>query len=374
MSLYTSPSALTPLLVDAQHYHTVHMSTSFTCTKCGKTFGLRDVCSRHEQECGRAFQCSTCEVTFHSRNALYQHAKRKRHTLPEGSKPRSKRDVHPTATPPSASVTPECLSAIIFRQLLQLPRLRHTQDIATQTDDSCPSTSMEQSTRYSPSTVYHFQGALAPDAATSMQPDYSDLATQTELLGLLQDASFQLNDVMSVTPMQDASDCHCDTFSQAVEETQTFPNSVYQRDDYSQTQSESGSYSQSTQTHTSRGESNLISQAIQTQSNVPPFTVSQAVQTYLEPDSCEFSTQTSTDYDDMLQASVDFGTQTADLTWPLSLLDTPLSPNLLPLECMDFGTQTLESALLAIPPFDFGGHSPVLGETRDQECQTPTRL
>lgn len=95
------------------------------------------------------------------------------------------------------------------------------------------------------------------------------------------------------------------------------------------------------------------------------------------------STQTTraargADYTSLLQSSVDFGTQTADSAWPLSLLDDddddashPLSPNLLPpLECMDFGTQTLESSSLL--SLDFGVQFPTLDDhdTRDQGCQT----
>ena len=76
-----------------QHYQSVHGRREFVCGKCGKQFGLRDVCQRHEVECGQSFSCGTCTEQFRSRNALYQHTKRKHHTLPPGS-----RNKHPPET------------------------------------------------------------------------------------------------------------------------------------------------------------------------------------------------------------------------------------------------------------------------------------
>ena len=73
-----------------QHYHTVHGSKEYTCQKCGKKFGLRDVCNRHEAECGREFSCETCGEKFRTKNAHYKHAVRKKHVLPVGSRPKSK--------------------------------------------------------------------------------------------------------------------------------------------------------------------------------------------------------------------------------------------------------------------------------------------
>ena len=65
-----------------QHYHTVHGKKNYECGKCGKKFGLRDMCHRHEKECGQVFQCPMCDEEFCSKNALYQHTKRKGHKLP----------------------------------------------------------------------------------------------------------------------------------------------------------------------------------------------------------------------------------------------------------------------------------------------------
>lgn len=67
------------VLLPLQHYHAVHGVKEFECAQCGKKFGLRDMCQRHERECGQMFPCSVCGEEFRSKNALYQHAKRKGH-------------------------------------------------------------------------------------------------------------------------------------------------------------------------------------------------------------------------------------------------------------------------------------------------------
>ena len=65
--------------IPLQHYHAVHGNKEFECGRCGKKFGLRDMCQRHERECGQVFPCPVCGEEFRSRNALYQHTKRKGH-------------------------------------------------------------------------------------------------------------------------------------------------------------------------------------------------------------------------------------------------------------------------------------------------------
>ena len=51
------------------------------CGKCSKKFGLRDVCKRHEADCGLTFSC-TCGETFSNRAAFLSHAKRSNHQVP----------------------------------------------------------------------------------------------------------------------------------------------------------------------------------------------------------------------------------------------------------------------------------------------------
>lgn len=57
----------------------MHAEKIFSCGKCGKKFGLKDVCSRHEKECGKAFVCESCGGSFTSKNSLAKHLKRKGH-------------------------------------------------------------------------------------------------------------------------------------------------------------------------------------------------------------------------------------------------------------------------------------------------------
>lgn len=84
-----------------QHFQTVHSQKKFRCPKCEKLFGLRDVCKRHEMECGIQFMCASCNETFRSRNALYQHAKRKKHAFFETNK------FSPLASNPPAGTSEE---------------------------------------------------------------------------------------------------------------------------------------------------------------------------------------------------------------------------------------------------------------------------
>ena len=103
-----------------QHYHTVHGSKEYSCQKCGKKFGLRDVCSRHEAECGKEFSCETCGEKFRSKNAHYKHAVRKKHVLPVGSKPKkskqktSRKSENVVLRPPT----------VVIKNVMQLPPKR----------------------------------------------------------------------------------------------------------------------------------------------------------------------------------------------------------------------------------------------------------
>jgi len=65
-----------------QHYMTVHAEKKNVCSKCGKGFGLPDTCRRHELKCGQLFICS-CGCPYTTVEALFTHARRQMHKLPE---------------------------------------------------------------------------------------------------------------------------------------------------------------------------------------------------------------------------------------------------------------------------------------------------
>ena len=102
-----------------QHYHTVHGSKEYSCQKCGKKFGLKDVCNRHEAECGKEFSCETCGEKFRTKNAHYKHAVRKKHILPVGSKPKSRQKSSSKAG--SNVLRPP---TVIVKNVVQLPPKR----------------------------------------------------------------------------------------------------------------------------------------------------------------------------------------------------------------------------------------------------------
>lgn len=64
-----------------QHFHSVHSEKKFVCGKCGKKFGLSDVCKRHEIECGLTFPC-ICGETFNNKASLLSHTRRSNHQVP----------------------------------------------------------------------------------------------------------------------------------------------------------------------------------------------------------------------------------------------------------------------------------------------------
>eukprot|EP00731_Ephydatia_muelleri_P026894 Em0018g994a len=107
-----------------QHYQSVHSEKKFRCQKCDKLFGLRDVCRRHEAECGQQFKCASCDETFRSRNALYQHAKRKHHATSESPK------LQLSFNPPAATVIEQ-----------RVPQIRINDATAQTSDTLCEQSS-----------------------------------------------------------------------------------------------------------------------------------------------------------------------------------------------------------------------------------------
>ncbi|XP_048576819.1 ATM interactor isoform X2 [Nematostella vectensis] len=74
-----------------RHYMTIHADKKFTCTKCSRSFGMKDACERHEAKCGQIFHC-TCTCPFSTREAMLMHAQRNQHDLPENDPLRVKRE------------------------------------------------------------------------------------------------------------------------------------------------------------------------------------------------------------------------------------------------------------------------------------------
>ena len=109
-----------------QHYHTVHGSKEYCCQKCGKKFGLQDVCNRHEAECGKEFSCETCGEKFQTKNAHYKHAVRKKHVLPVGSKPKPKQKS--SSKPGNNVLRPP---TVIVKNVVQLPSKRVSTTVQT---------------------------------------------------------------------------------------------------------------------------------------------------------------------------------------------------------------------------------------------------
>ncbi|EDV26015.1 uncharacterized protein TRIADDRAFT_55689 [Trichoplax adhaerens] len=67
-----------------QHYLSIHGEKKFHCINCTKSFGMADVCKRHQQLCGKLFQCGTCKKQF-NKHALLMHLKRTSHQMSESN-------------------------------------------------------------------------------------------------------------------------------------------------------------------------------------------------------------------------------------------------------------------------------------------------
>lgn len=61
------------------HYNLMHVEKTYSCSQCGKRYGMESSLRRHERECGFRFSCSVCGQSFNMRNSLHMHMKRKGH-------------------------------------------------------------------------------------------------------------------------------------------------------------------------------------------------------------------------------------------------------------------------------------------------------
>ena len=300
------------------------------------------------------------------------HAKRKKHKLSEGIKPRKT-----TTSCSSGLQSPEVStvlhssklikllpSPIIIRQVMQLPK-----QVTTSTQTS--------------QTTSAFLSLKDSACQTDTESHYSECTTtQTQNFNLNTDHSLQSLHVQPSTRMSTTQLQYQDSVT-----TQTEPYHVPY---------------------------DLLSLGTQT----VDFTFTQGCQTQLTS-SCEFGTQTTRyeiplsttssevqclQYDLNTLGLVDFGTQTTATNCTTNQLtnnscevsdfgtQTIFLPNLysmesalscsvdhdelhlLPPECMDFGTQTRECELDGIPSFDFGVQTALdllnSSDTKDQGCQT----
>ena len=334
-----------------QHYQRVHGRREFVCGKCGKQFGLRDVCQRHEVECGQSFTCGTCTEKFRSKNALYQHTKRKHRTLPPGSRNRlcvssvtgdrlllllvslfdSRR----------CGRTPAVVVPLVLKQVVQIPRdghdkhhKPHTVDVASQTEPEPQSVGLLEPTQTR--TVI-----VAPGALTL---DHSDLATQTDIGSQLLNFSTQTMNLTSTQACQTQSLASCELG------TQTYMDLT----------------SQFTQTGRDPTPQLYSDPAIQFSLGTQTYldSTSQFGQTQHDP-TTEFGLSPQLSDPSSQFGLCDFGTQTVN---GLSLVEQVLGSSLLPPECLDFGTQTQESALEEMACIDF--RELLHSRTREQSSQT----
>ena len=287
---------------------------------------MRDVCSRHEQECRQKIVCATCGLDFRSRNALYQHSKRKGHPLPSRTKQKSTKLRASTATPAVNVVFVPVPTSL--KLVLPVPRRGQVVCSSTQTDIESPITpggplDPQQG-------VVELQSSSSQTTPSLLSPSFFNHALLLNTPSDIVTPDTQIPHLSSspVVSMQPHSTQLCDFGTQ----TQLDTNST--RLALSQPTTVNSCY------------------------NTPPL------------DLVEFGTQTPTysaHYGICESDTVDFGTQTIRMS-DLEIDDSLFCRNLLPPECLDFGTQTLDYT------YDCSSHTCPHGtsDTRDQSSQTQT--
>ena len=319
----------------------MHGEKNYSCSKCGKTFALRDACSRHEQECQQKIVCSSCGLDFRSRNALYQHAKRKGHTLPSGKKLTVPRPSNPS--PPLNVVFVPVPTSI--KLVVPLPDKGRVVSNATQTDEETPTVSAPARL----ASEVELQSSSSQTTLSPLSPSSSSfnhdqlLRSPSELFSLGTQTNF------SPLPAPQAN-------TSLVVSTQTRSAQLC---DFG------------TQTNTDRVSCTVSFNTVNGPPTVLPGGSSICYNSHTEPslDLVEFGTQTCLPlalYDIGESDTVDFGTQTIGMS-DLDMDDALFCCSLLPPECLDFGTQTLDF------PYDCSSHSYAHSsnsDTRDQSSQT----
>ena len=177
-------------------------------------------------ECGKSFSCESCGETFKTRNALYKHARRKGHTLPEGSKPKGKKV---TSSPKPLPPPP-----IIIKHVVRLPK---TVSSSTQTEQAELTNTVSQSNGGSATETSNapaFMDTTLLDLSTQTEEelqefDISDLATQTDFTQTENDSttghSFYFSDFATQTNFTQTDPDQSFNFSDLATQTDLEPNS-----------------------------------------------------------------------------------------------------------------------------------------------------
>lgn len=310
----------------------MHGQKNYTCVHCGKKFALRDSCSRHQQECQQKIVCSTCGLDFRSRNALYQHAKRKGHTLPDG-----KKSLTSATKSHSIVLVPVPTS---FKVVVPMPEKRRVVTNSTQTEESYTHEMSAHSAQVILSSPrVEVQSSSSQTTAEHCSFNHTHLlCSPSELLSLGTQTNFPpeaVSLVMSTQACQTQTAQLCDFGTQTHVDT----------------------------THAALSLDATSNSTTCTSNNASCYDDTSVL------DLVEFGTQTacSESYSIGESDMVDFGTQTIGLSG-LELDDPLFCSHLLPPECLDFGTQTLD---FSYNPVSHCVQTYLHGnDTRDQSSQT----
>ena len=287
---------------------------------------------RHCQECQQKIVCLTCGMDFRTRNALYQHAKRKGHTLPAGKKAKAVS----RSTPPVNVVLVPVPTDI--KLVVPVPKSRSVVSTSTQTEEPvlCALT---------PHSEVEVQSSSSQTIPELFLPPFSFNHTHllhppSELLSFgTQTIPQEATPLVSTQSCQTQSAQLCDFSTQTRIDTSHVATCMSTRE--LESAGISSSESLSCYSHKCSSALNLVEFGTQT-SRTELYTVGES---------------------DM----VNFGTQTIGMS-SLELDDPLFSRHFLPPECLDFGTQTLDFPYNSVP------HSMQTclncSDTRDQGCQT----
>ena len=304
------------------------------------------MCSRHEQECREKIVCSSCGLDFRSRNALYQHAKRKGHTLP-ASRGKVNRMSKPSNPAPALNVIFVPVPTSI-KLVVPVPKQSKVVSSSTQTDEEVL---IATPTKLPVVELQSSSSQTTPSPSSSSSFNHAHLlCSPSELLSL----GTQTN-LSPPPPPPGENTSHTSLMVPTIES-----QSVHLCDFGTQTNTDGVS------TPVALGTSSVPTVC---SSAAPDVSYSSH-----EPslDLVEFGTQTSLSSRSYVigeSDTVDFGTQTIGMS-DLEMDDALFCRNLLPPECLDFGTQTLDF------PYDCSSHSMHVcphnssSDTRDQSSQT----
>ena len=267
------------------------------------------MCNRHQrQECQQKIVCSTCGLDFRSRNALYQHAKRKGHTLPSRGKKAS------NSVPPMNVVLVPIPTSI--KVVIPVPKNRKMVSSSTQTEETYFHESQSMPVLLSPVPEVELQSSSSQTMPEPQTPptfnhthlfcspsDFLSLGTQTNSPLTGDEAATTSVPPVVSTQTPTTQLCNFGTQTGAVDINHTFLFAS----------NSSGSNSSCYSNHCCPT-LNLV----------------------------EFGTQTTSEQYGIGESdTADFGTQTSGMSG-LEMDDPLFSRHFLPPECLDFGTQTLD--------------------------------